>query len=183
MSRLSSLVFPLGAGLSCSYECQWPRFHVFNHSWKTICHLSFLWSKANFFPNSILFYSSVGSFLIHHVMFYYVETFPNKWIVYGCLTTSVWNHGTTSRLAQISDRLWVAGCVGHNLLWLQRINQMNKYWYGTLFFTNTGVMFYFFSKFTKKYQLPFHFASHVLGTLSSLSLSMIFQKVHYNNTS
>lgn len=53
---------------------------------------------------SILFYSSIGSFLIHQVIFYYVDTFPNKWIVYGCLATSVWNHGTTSRLAQVFNR-------------------------------------------------------------------------------
>lgn len=41
---------------------------------------------------SILFYSSIRSFLIHQVIFSYVDTFPNKWIVYECIITSVWNH-------------------------------------------------------------------------------------------
>lgn len=126
---------------------------------------------------SILFYSSIGSFLIHQVIFYHVDTFPKKWIVYGCMATSVWNHGTTSRLAQISDHLWVAGCVGHRLSCLyDDPDQNNKYWYGTFFLTSTGVLCYFGSKLTIKYRLFLHLTSHVLGTLSSLSLSILLQK-------
>lgn len=127
---------------------------------------------------SVLFYSSVASLVVHQVTFYYFETFPNKWIIYGCLATSIWNHGTTSRLAQITDRVLVAGCVGHNLLWLHRIDDHGHayYWYGTLFFTGTGVMCYFCSKLTRTYRLPIHLTSHVLGTLSNVCLSLLFQK-------
>lgn len=126
---------------------------------------------------SILFYSSIGSFLIHQVIFYHVDTFPNQWIVYGCLTTSVWNHGTTSRLAQISDRLWVSCGVAHNLLCLyQHRNHNSIYRYSTLFFMGTGVACYFLSKLIMAYRLPLHLTSHVLGTLSNLSLSILVQK-------
>lgn len=126
---------------------------------------------------SMLFYSSIVSLVVHHVTFFYFKAFPNKLIIYGCLATSIWNHGTTIRLAQITDRMLVAGCVGHNLLWLHRIDDHeNVYWYGTLFFTGTGVMCYFCSKLTQTYRLPFHFTSHVLGTLSNVCLSVLFQK-------
>lgn len=70
------------------------------------------------------------------------------------------------------DRVLVAGCVGHNYFWLSK-TEHDIYWYSTFVFTTTACLCFILSKVVMTYNLSLHLSSHLLGTFSSISLSML----------
>ena len=121
--------------------------------------------------HNALFYSSACSLLVHAWIFSNVAAFPDPWIYYSCVGTSLWNHGFTSTVAQWTDRTMVAVCVGHNLYWLLAYNHPIGLWVGFAL-SMSGVAFYFASKFVER-RIMYHLFSHVCATGSSVVLGMV----------
>lgn len=122
--------------------------------------------------NKVLFISSIVAFFIHSFLFhYFIYHFPNKWLFYACLLTSIWNHGTTNKIAKYMDRLLVFLCIIHNLSWLFFI-EFCATWLGILIFTINGISFYFLSKI---YDITlYHVYSHCCATISNFCLGIYF---------
>lgn len=124
--------------------------------------------------SKVLFYSSIGSTILHFLLFTFFSTFPHPHLYYGCLATSIWNHGTTSLLAKLADRVMVVLCVIHHFYWLS-FSVSTSYWaWCGISITINGAFFYVFSKtFENRYvRITYHFISHLLATFSSFCLAM-----------
>jgi len=123
--------------------------------------------------NNLLLFSSLGSLVVHVVLFSKTPKFPRPWLYYLGLGTSIWNHGTTSEIAKWTDRMVVGACVGHNLYWMSAYRHQKGAWMGMVMTLN-GVSFYFVSKMVKKkHQIMFHVISHVCATCSDVLLGVV----------
>lgn len=124
--------------------------------------------------NNILCVSSIISMIVHQCLFWYVPTVPQSWLYQVCLWTSIWNHGTTSSVAQWSDRIMVFFCITHNLYCF---TVLSPSWVG-LVLTSNGMMCYLISK---SYDRPcmrnlYHLLSHGCATFSTVVLAMVSSK-------
>lgn len=130
----------------------------------------------------LLLFSSLGSLVVHMVLFSKTPRFPRPWMYCLCLGTSIWNHGMTSDIAKWADRVMVGVCVVHNLFWLSAHRHQKEALMGMVMTLN-GVSFYFVSKrrMKKKRQIMFHFMSHVCATCSDVFLGVVVHRAFSRN--
>ena len=124
--------------------------------------------------NNILFYSSIISSFAHILLFAFVPNFPQQWLYYTCLTTSIWNHGCKNNWVKWIDRIVVFVGVLHNVYWLSMSFHHTLWsWFG-LVFTMNSATFYMVSKGLDDPmdQTLFHLVSHGCATLSNICLGI-----------
>lgn len=121
-----------------------------------------------------LLFSSIGSLCFYILLFSIFHNFPNPWLYYKCLATSIWNHGTTNIIAKWTDRFMVSICVVHNMYCFIISSNSFISWCG-IGTTISGVFFYFVSKKIEPFQkqVDYHLFSHLFGTISGLCLGII----------
>ena len=121
--------------------------------------------------NNTLWYSSLVSLFVHMWVFSWAPDFPQPWLHYTSVGTSLWNHGFTSGVAMWTDRTMICVCVGHNLYWLSVHNHPIVSWIGVVL-TFHGMSFYLISKMVSQHEIMYHLVSHICATCSNVFLGL-----------